>query len=88
MLVPRNRVIGADDDLGCADLCDEVAQRLRRKDERIKKYLLHVLGRFLLEFDVRITAARVDEAAVVHARRVRTQEAATVHKYGVFGEYW
>ena len=40
MLLPRNRVIGAEQDLARADLRDEVAERLRRKYQRVEIELL------------------------------------------------
>src|SRR5687767_2661475 len=78
VLVPGNRMVGADDELARPDFGGEMPQHFGGEDERVVVHGLHVLGRLLLQFDLRVAMPRRDAARVVRARRVRRQEAAAM----------
>src|SRR5579883_1896926 len=80
MLLPRNRMVGAEHDLARADLGDEVAQCLGREHQRVIVELVEIFGGLLLEMDVRIAVLRRDEAGVIVTRRIRRQVAAAVRR--------
>ena len=79
VLRPRERIVGAHDDLARADLGHQVAQRLGREDERVEVELPQILGRLLLELR-RGAPVREGHADRVGARRVRRQVAAAVRR--------
>ena len=58
--MPRVRMIGADDELARADFRDEVAKRIGGEYERIEIKRSQVLGRLLLQDDVRIAFRGID----------------------------
>ena len=78
--MPRNRVIGPDDELARADFSREVAQHFRREDERVVVHRPHIFRRLLLELDLGVAVPRGDTTGVVRARRIRRQETAAVRR--------
>lgn len=76
MELPRIGVVAANHDLGGAHLRHQVADRLRREDQRIEIDLLEIVGRLLLELDVRIAALWSDQTGMIGAVGIRGQEAA------------
>src|SRR3982751_1368726 len=78
MLFPRYRMIGADDHLTGADLCDQVTQCLRSKNEGVEIELVQILGRLFLQYNIRVAILRRHKATVVRARRIGWQIAATM----------
>src|SRR5262249_12289334 len=70
MLLPRNRMVAADDDLAGTDLRHQMAERFRREYECIEIELFEIVARPLLQLDVRVAILWRDEASVVAARRV------------------
>src|SRR5262245_26019342 len=58
MLLPGDRMIGAEHDLARADLRHEMAQRLGREHQRVEMELVEIFGRLLLELDVGIAVFR------------------------------
>src|SRR5215470_6564460 len=45
LVLPRDRMVGADDELARADFGGQVSQRLRGEDERVVVHLPEILGR-------------------------------------------
>src|SRR5207302_2132978 len=76
-LGPAEWVIGAHDDLRGADLRGEMAQRLRREDQRVEVELAQVFGRLLLQLHRR-AALGEGEADVVRSIGVGGEVAAAV----------
>src|SRR3989475_275861 len=75
--LPRDRMVGADDELADADFRGQVPQRFRGEDQRVVIHLPQILGRLLLQLDAGVHVGR-DAQAVVGARRVGRQVAAAV----------
>src|SRR5215831_17284887 len=80
MLLPRNRMVAADDDLAGTDLRHQVAERFRREYECIEIELFEIVARRLLQLDVRVAILWRDEARMVAARRVGAEIAAAVRR--------
>src|SRR6266404_7808059 len=78
MLLPRNRMVAADDDLARTDLRHQVTERLGREHQRVEIELIEIAARLLLELNVRVTILRRDEAGMVATRRVGAEIAAAV----------
>ena len=80
MLLPRDRMVGAEHDLARADLRDEMTKRFGREHQRVEIELIEIFGRLLLQLDVGIAVLRRDEAGVIGARRVGRQISAAVRR--------
>src|SRR5262249_59000925 len=72
LVLPRNRMVGADDELARADFRGQVPERFRGEDQRVVVHLPEILGRLLRELDARVFV-RGDTERVVGARRVGRQ---------------
>src|SRR5437764_6669780 len=62
VLLPWDRMIAAEHDLGRADLRHQVAQRFGREYKGIEIELIEIFAGFLLELDLRVTVLRRDKA--------------------------
>src|SRR5512145_1747968 len=51
LVLPRDRVVGADDELAGADLRGQMPQRFRGEDEGVVVHLPQILGRPLSQLD-------------------------------------
>src|SRR5882672_6647737 len=71
---PRKRVVGAHADLADSAYGDQMPQRLRRKNDRIKIQLLQIFSRFFLKGLFALLGE--DRAPMVHAVGIRRQVAA------------
>src|SRR6516225_7672304 len=76
--LPWIGIIAPDHKLRCADLRDQMPDRLGRKDERIEIDLFEIFARLLLQLDVGIAIDRTDQAGVIRTIRVGGQVAATM----------
>src|SRR5262244_847598 len=77
LVLPRDRMVGADYELAHAHFRGQVAQRLRREDQRVVVHRSEIFGRPLLQRDSRVHVGG-DAQAVVRARGVRGEVAAAV----------
>src|SRR5262249_17423317 len=81
LVLPRDRMVGADYELAHAHFRGQVAQRLRREDQRVVVHRSEIFGRPLLQRDSRVHVGgeRGGEGeAVGRARGVRGEVAAAV----------
>src|SRR5258708_21088584 len=78
MLLPRNRMIGAEHDLACADLRHQMPKRLRGKYQRVEMQLVEIFGRLLLQLDVRIAVLRRYKTRAIGPRRIGAEIAAAM----------
>src|SRR5438132_3197966 len=78
MLLPRNRVIGAEYDLTRAHLRHQMPKRFFGEDQRVEIHLVEICRRLFLEDDVRIAIDRRHEAGVIGTWRVGTEIAASM----------
>ena len=80
VLLPRIGVVAAEHDLARANLRDEVAEGLRREDQRVEIKLVQVFRRFFLQLDVGVAAGWRDEAGVVGPGRLGAQETTAMRR--------
>src|SRR3974377_1407547 len=84
--LPWIGIIAPDHKLRCAELRDQMPDRLGRKDERIEIDLFEIFARLLLQLDLGIAIDRTDQAGGICTTRGSGAVRATMSSHPLY--YW